>query len=139
MPSEFEMCVKANSFTSGVSNRKLIQRERAVFTHRHKTQPRAGSLREQLPRHEIAVVLHFSEKNHIVRAEKFSAPCLRDQVDALRRPAGEDDFVRTRRAEIAAPRVAAISRRPRSRGNSVRADRDAHWRCRARSNAGAHR
>ena len=94
--------MKANSFTSGVSNsRKLIERERAILAHRHETQARAGSLRQELPRHEIAVVFHFGEQDHVSGPEKFSAPGLRDEVDAFRRPAGENDFVRTRRVEIA--------------------------------------
>ncbi len=80
--------------------RKLIERERAILTHRHETQARAGSLRQQLPRHEIAVVFHFGEKNHVVGPEKFSAPRLRDEVDAFRRPARENDLVRARRVEI---------------------------------------
>ena len=101
VPSEFEMCVNANSFTSLVSNRiQLIQRERAVFIHGHETQLRAGSLRDQLPRHEIAVVFHFGEENHISSAKKFSAPGLRDQIDALGRAAREDDFIGASCAEI---------------------------------------
>ena len=35
---------------------------------------RAGFLREQLPRNEIAVVLHFGEQNHITGFEVFRAP-----------------------------------------------------------------
>ena len=65
MPSEFETWVKAKSFTSGVSSDvELIERQSAVIAHRHKTQPRAGSFGEQLPRHEIAVMLHLREQDH---------------------------------------------------------------------------
>ena len=75
VPSELEICVKANSFTSGVSNcGKLIERERAILTHRHETQARAGSLRQELPRHEIAVVFHLGEKNHIIRRGEIFRP-----------------------------------------------------------------
>ena len=80
--------------------RKLIERERAILAHRHEAQPRAGSFRQQLPRHEVAVMLHLGEQNHVAGAEKFSAPRLRHQVDALGRSAGENDLVRTRRAQI---------------------------------------
>ena len=69
----------------------------------------------------------------------FPPHALRDQIDALGRPARENDFVRARRAQICRHALPRSSRRPRSRASSARADRDAHWRCRARNNAGAHR
>ena len=75
MPNELEICVKANSFTSGVSNcGKLIERERAILAHRHEAQARASSLRQELPRHEIAVVLHLGEKNHVAGAGEIFRP-----------------------------------------------------------------
>ena len=119
--------------------RKLIERERAILAHRHEAQSRADSFRQELPRHEVAVMLHLGEQNHVACAEKFLAPRLRHEVDALGRPAGEDDFVRARRAEIVGDALSRTLRRPRSRANSARAGRDARWRCRARNSAGAHR
>ena len=80
--------------------RKLIKRQRAIFVHRQETKARAGSFRQELPRHKIAVMLHFGEKNHVSGAKKFSAPSLRNEVDAFSRPPGEHDFVRARRVEI---------------------------------------
>jgi len=80
---------------------KLIERERAILTHRYETQARACSLRQELPWHQIAVVFHFGEKDHVIGPEKFSAPRLRDKVDTFRRPSGENDFVRARRVEVA--------------------------------------
>ena len=69
---EFETCVKANSFTSGVrSASSSIECERAVLIHRHEAQPRTGAFREQLPGHEVAVMLHFREQNHIAFAQTF--------------------------------------------------------------------
>ena len=123
MPSELETWVKAKSFTSGVSSSaKLLERERAIVAHRHEAQPRAGSLREQLPRHEIAVVLHLGEQDDVAGAEKFSAPRLRHEIDALRRPAREDDLVRARRAEVVAPRLPrALVRLGRARTQLVQA------------------
>ena len=101
MPSELETWVNAKSFTSGVSNCvELFERERAVVAHRHEAKLRADSFGQELPRHEVAVVLHLGEQNHIAGAKKFSAPGLRHEVDALRRSAREDDFVRACRAQI---------------------------------------
>ena len=46
------------------------------------------------------MVLHFRQENHVSSANKFPAPCLRHQIDALGRPACENDFVRARRADV---------------------------------------
>jgi hypothetical protein len=54
---------------------------------------RAGFLREQLPRHEVAVMLHFREQNHVAGLEIFCSPRTRDEIDAFGRAAHEDDFV----------------------------------------------
>ena len=45
-------------------------------------------------------MFHLREQNHIARAQKFSAPGLRNQVDAFRCPAGENDFVRAGGADV---------------------------------------
>ena len=58
----------------GEQLRELIERERAILAHRHETQPRAGSLRQELPGHEIAVVLHFREQDHVTGAEEIFRP-----------------------------------------------------------------
>ena len=39
-------------------------------------------------------MLHLGQQNHVAGAEKFSTPSLSDQIDALSRAAGEDDFIR---------------------------------------------
>jgi hypothetical protein len=93
VPNEFETCVKANS--------ELIEREEAVLPHRQEPQSRASSLSDQLPRHEIAVMLHLAEQNHVACAQECSAPRLRDEVDALARATREHNLVRRGSAEIA--------------------------------------
>src|SRR6201989_3445537 len=53
-------------------------------------------------------MLHLGEKDYISRAQKFPAPGLSDEIDAFGRAAGEDDLVRTGRAEVlsdAFPRI----------------------------------
>lgn len=62
-------------------------------------------------------MLHLREQNHIVRAEKFSAPRLRHQVNAFRRPARKDDLVRARRPHVSCnsrPRCFVSLRRARA-------------------------
>jgi len=70
-------------------------------------------------------MLHLGEKDHISRAEKFSAPGLSDEIDPFGRAAGEDDFVRTGGAEVlgdASPR--AFIRLGRARTELVQAPMD---------------
>ena len=54
---------------------------------------RAGALGQQLPRHDVAVVLHLGEQDHVAGLDVLRAPGLRDEVDALGGAAREDDFV----------------------------------------------
>ena len=45
-------------------------------------------------------MLHFRQQDDITRAKKFPAPRLRHQIDAFGRPAGEDDLVGRRSADV---------------------------------------
>src|SRR5262245_2475409 len=45
-------------------------------------------------------MLHHRQKNHIPFTDKFFAPRLRHQVNALGSTTREDEFVRTRRADV---------------------------------------
>ena len=61
-------------------------------------QDAAGAVRQQLPGHEVAVVLHHRQQHLIAGAEVRFPPAAGHQVDGLTRIAGEDDFVRGRGA-----------------------------------------
>src|SRR5262249_9170496 len=74
--------------------------ESPIIRHWHKPQPRSCSFSQQLPRHEIAVVLHYGEENHVSFADKFSTPSLRDKIYTFGGPAREDDLVSTSRADV---------------------------------------
>lgn len=101
---------------------ELFDSERAVITHRDKAQARANPVREKLPRHQIAMVLHFREQNHVAFAQEFSAPCLRDQVDAFRRSTREDDLIRAGRPDVLSdPRPRALVSFGRARAQLVKA------------------
>ena len=80
--------------------RKLLQLERPIIANWQKSELRAGSLRQQLPRYQIAVMLHYRQQDHISFANEFSAPCLGYKIDALGGSAREHDFVCTRRADV---------------------------------------
>ena len=118
VPSELETWVKAKSFTSGVSNDGSCSSASVPSSRTGTKRSRAPvRSRQQLPRHEVAVMLHFGEQDHVARAKKFSAPRLRDEIDALGRAAGEDDLVGARRADVvrdALPRVFVSFRRARA-------------------------
>src|SRR3954470_11648068 len=79
---------------------ELIESERAVIAHWHKAEPRARPSREKLPWHQVTVMLHLGEQNHVVFAQKFPAPGLRDEVNALRRAPGKHDLVRASRTDV---------------------------------------
>src|SRR5215212_5205584 len=79
---------------------ELLQRQRAVFLHRHKAQTRAAAYRQQLPWHQVAMVLHLGEQNDIALVDELPAPRLRHEIDALSGSAREDDLFGTRRANI---------------------------------------
>lgn len=72
---------------------KFFQLECAVVSNWNVVYSRADSFREELPGNEIAVMLHLSEQDHVARTEEFSAPRLRDQIDAFSRAAGEHDLI----------------------------------------------
>ena len=112
MPSELEMCVNANSFTS--RREQFVEtaqiQQAFVAGHRQIKQLRAGALGEQLPRDDVAVVLHLGEQDLIAGLEVLACPRLRDQIDAFGRAAGENDFVCAARIEEfrrARPRAAS--------------------------------
>jgi hypothetical protein len=56
---------------------------------------------EQLPGHDVRVVLERRQDDLVARADVRPPPALRDEVDRLGRAAHEDDLVRARRSEEA--------------------------------------
>ena len=66
----------AKSFTSGVSNASRWPRVEQPFVtgDGHVGEPRAGALGQQLPRHEVAVMLHFREQDDVAGLQMSSRP-----------------------------------------------------------------
>lgn len=54
---------------------------------------RAVTLRGNLPRHHVAVMLHLCQENRVAGFEKSAAPAVGNQVNALGRAACENDFL----------------------------------------------
>src|SRR5437899_8863945 len=54
------------------------------------------------------MMLHYGEEDHISFANKFSAPCLRHQINALSGSARKHDFVSTCSADIVRDPLARV-------------------------------
>ena len=84
------------------------QVELAGVRDRHRADDRARLSRDELPGHDVGVVLHAGDQDLVARAELAPAPALRDEVDAFGRPAGEDDLAGRRRVEEAGDLLAHL-------------------------------
>src|SRR5712691_1145438 len=71
-----------------------------VAIDRQEDQLRPDALGQQLPRHDITMVLHLGEQNLVTAPDVPGAPGLGDEVDAFGRAAREYDFVRAARVEV---------------------------------------
>src|SRR5947209_7718969 len=72
--------------------RELLEDHFAGIVHRRDAKQRAFFLAEQLPGDDVRVMLDGGDDDLVAGADVFAAPRLRDEVDALSRAAGEDDF-----------------------------------------------
>ena len=66
--------------------------ELAVIVHRNEAQLDAALGRQQLPRHQVRVMLHLGEHHGVAGHQVRARPGVRDQVDRLGRVAGEHDL-----------------------------------------------
>ena len=64
-----------------------------VAGHRQINQLCPGSLRQQLPRHLVAVMLHLRQQDFVARLQVLTAPRGSHEVDAFGRAAREHDLV----------------------------------------------
>ena len=73
---------------------KLIEQQLAAIIDRRDAQLRASLVAQDLPGHDIGVVLHRGDQHFVARRDLRAAVGLRDEIDAFGGPADEDDFVR---------------------------------------------
>ena len=66
----------------------------ACHVDRRHDQSDPNAIAQQLPRHDVRVVLELADQHLIAGLEEGCAPALRNEVDALGRPAHEDDLAR---------------------------------------------
>ena len=92
VPSAFETCASATIFVrsfSRCSNAATSSEPSSRIGA--DDEPRARALAEQLPRHDVRVVLEPRDQHFVARLEAL-AEARGDQVDRLRGAAREDDF-----------------------------------------------
>ena len=94
---------------------ELVEHQLAAIVDRRDAQPRPALLAQQLPRHDVRVVLHRRDEHFVSGADVRPPEGMRDEVDALGRVAGEDDLAFVRRVEETRRSCAGRSRTPRSR------------------------
>ena len=68
---------------------------------------RAGSFANQLPRHDVGVVLHLRDEDRVAGFQARQRVTVGDQVDRLGRARGEDDFIARWRIDETRKLVAA--------------------------------
>ena len=84
--------------------RESLHVEESLSDHRHRLQRCAAVAARHLPRDQVRVVLHLTHEDLVAWAERPSHG-LGDEVDGLRRPAGEDDLFPRGRPHEGAYRV----------------------------------
>ena len=65
----------------------------AVRGHTHMPEYATGALSEQLPRHQVAVVLHHGEQHLVTSLQLGITPTARHQIDGFRCIAGEHNLL----------------------------------------------
>ena len=69
-----------------------VELQLAVVVDRDVPEAAPGPLRDELPRHEVRVVLELGDDDDVARPEVVEPPGVRDEVDRLGRAAREDDL-----------------------------------------------
>ena len=107
---------------------ELLEAQLAALVDRHDVQLGAGHLRDQLPRHDVRVVLEPGDEDLVARLEARPREALRHQVQAVGAALGEDDLAGLARVDEARDLGArAFVGRP-SRAPTAGAWRDGCWR-----------
>ena len=85
---------------------EILQIQLTGFGDAHMAQHAAGALRQQLPGHQVAVVLHHREENFVPLLEVGVTPGARHQIDGFAGIAGEDNLAGTGRTHEGRRRAA---------------------------------
>ena len=90
----FDMCVIATILVRGVKQLlELVDEEIALLVHRRPFDHRALALAQEMPGHDVGVVLHDREHDLVARLDALARERIGDEVDRLGGVAGEDDLL----------------------------------------------
>ena len=117
VPSTFDIALTARSLAPSRSAVEVAQVEAVVGGERDPAQLDAALGGEDVPRHDVGVVLHVREHDGVALAQVGARPRVRDEVDRLGRVADEDDLVGAVRVDEAGDLARA---RPRTRRSPPR-------------------
>ena len=82
--------------------------KRAVFGHIHPFQHRALAFAQEMPRHDVGMMLHHGKHDLVAGLDARGKPGIGNEVDRLGAALGEDDLVRMRRMEEPAHGLARV-------------------------------
>ncbi len=97
VPSTFDIAVNARSLAPSSSCVEVAEVEPVVAGEGDPAELDAALGGEDLPRHDVGVVLHVGQHDGVALAQVGPGPRVRDQVDGLGRVADVDDLVGVRR------------------------------------------
>ena len=106
---------------------ELVDEEIALLVHRRPFDHRALALAQEMPRHDVGMVLHDREHDLVARLDALARERIGDEIDRLGGVAGEDDLLGPRRRSKTPAPSRARPRSLRSRHWRDSAARDARW------------
>ena len=101
VPSTFDMCVTAMSFVRGPTAASTRSGRATVRLDLHPFQHHPLPLAQEVPGHDVGVMLHHREHDLVPGLEPRRRPGVAHHVDPHGRAGGEDDLVLVPRAEKA--------------------------------------
>jgi len=78
---------------------ELFQNQFAAIINRNDAQRRTDLFGEQLPWHDVRMMLQFTDDDFIARTDVFASVTLRDEIDGLGRATKKNNFLRVCCAE----------------------------------------
>ena len=109
MPSAFDLWREGDELgPRAQQDLEAVLVEAALLVEGHELEVGVLLLGEQLPGHEVGVVLHLGEHDRVRPADVPAAPGVGDEVDGLGRVADEDDLARVGRVDEGRDRDARI-------------------------------
>ena len=107
---------------------EFVEQEISLVVDRRPLDHRALALAQEMPRHDVGVVLHDREDDLVARLDALAPERIGDEVDRLGGVSGKDDLFLAPGIEERRDFARARPRRPRSPRWRDSAGRDARWR-----------